>query len=122
MLTVAKKKKQCRLSKEYKETKKERKKAQKGDSAYWACDGRTRKKICNLRGWRDPDVLVAVQAAIGMEDLDRRVKREMSRINLFEDHAEIILKNGKKTIWCKNSKGHSGDHQPEDAGADQLHG
>lgn len=68
---------------------------------YWGCDGKVRKKTCDARSWRDPDVLAAVQATIGTEDLERRVKREIKRINLFEDYAEIILTNGRKTIWQK---------------------
>lgn len=78
---------------------------------YWGCDGKVRKKTCDAKSWRDDDVMAAVQAALGNEDLERKLKRQVKRIVLFDDHLEIEMKNGRKLHGTK-SKGHTRYDQP----------
>ncbi len=63
---------------------------------YWGC---ANKKACGIRNWRDKDVLAAVKATLGEDDLERKVKRQIEKIVLYDDHLEICLMNGRKRKW-----------------------
>lgn len=85
---------------------------QKGQFRYWICSQKKGKSGCTAENWRDADLLNAVQAALGEEDLERKVKRRVKRIVLFDDHLEIEMSNGRKLNGTK-SKGHTRYDQPK---------
>ena len=66
---------------------------------YWICEGKRTESACSLKCWRDQEILTAVQAALGEDDLERKVKRQIEKIVLYDDHLEICLTNGRKRKW-----------------------
>ena len=84
----------------------------KGQFRYWICSQHKGKNLCDAQNWRDDDLLKAVQVALGEEELERKVKRQIKRIVLFADHLEIEMTNGRKRNGTK-SKGHTRYNQPD---------
>ncbi len=84
---------------------------QAGQFRYWICNKKKGKDGCDLPNWRDADLLNAVQVAVGAEDMERKLKRQVKRIVLFDDHLEIEMTNGRKRNGTK-SKGHTRYNQP----------
>lgn len=68
---------------------------------YWHCSQRKSRKACDSQIWRDKDLLAAVQETLGEDDLEHKVKRQIERITLYDDHLEISLTNGRKHSWQK---------------------
>jgi hypothetical protein len=45
--------------------------------------------------------MAAVQTAIGEEEIVHKLKRQVERIVLFDDHLELEMTNGRKRSWQK---------------------
>ena len=45
--------------------------------------------------------MAAVQTAIGEEEIEHKLKRQVERIVLFDDHLELEMTNGRKRTWQK---------------------
>ena len=72
-----------------------------GQFRYWTCDARRSKKSCDCKNWRDEELMAAVQTAIGEEEIVHKLKRQVERIVLFDDHLELEMTNGRKRSWQK---------------------
>ena len=72
-----------------------------GQFRYWTCDARRSKKSCDCKNWRDEELMAAVQTAIGEEEIVHKLKRQVERIALFDDHLELEMTNGRKRSWQK---------------------
>ena len=90
---------------------------QHGQFRYWSCDAKKTKKSCDAHNWRDDDLLRAVQEAIGTEKMERKLKQQVKRIVLFDDHLEIEMMNGRKRNGTK-SKGHTRYDRSDNVSAD----
>ena len=85
---------------------------QHGQFRYWVCEAKRSKTGCDVGGWRDADLLKAVEKAVGTNDMERKLKKQVKRIVLFDDHLEIEMKNGRKVNGTK-SKAHTRYDQPD---------
>lgn len=82
-----------------------------GRFRYWNCDEKRSRGTCDSKPCRDSDIQKTLEGLLGTEDFERKLKRQVKRIVIFDDHFEIEMKNGRK-VNGEKSKSHTCHNQP----------